>query len=114
MVGGPHSPDRSEKASVLIDAFRAEEVTAPVTVYRAEHSDSGITLGTYANRQAARKHCETVLRRETGDEAFLGWVPDDGSELAPEELCIGDDVECSGYIVTPVEVASEYDEEADE
>ncbi|MHC5259864.1 hypothetical protein ACYSUO_18460 [Streptomyces sp. UC4497] len=100
----------------LLDAeARVTELeAAPTTVYRAEHPDSGITLGTYSNRQAARQHCETVLRREIGDEVFLGWVPDDGSELAAEELCIGEDVVCSGYFVTPLEIASEYDEEADE
>jgi len=87
---------------------------APVTIYRAEHPDSGITLGHYGSRAAARKHCETVLRRDVGDEVFLGWVPDDGSEDAPEELCIGEDVVCSGYIVTPLDVPSQYDDEADE
>ncbi|MFI5664632.1 hypothetical protein [Streptomyces sp. NPDC051684] len=114
MAGGPHSPDRSEKATFLIEAFRAEEITAQTTVYRAEHSDSGITLGHYATRETAREHCETVLRREVGVGTVLGWVPDDGSEMAAEELCIGEDVVCSGYVVTPLEVASKFDEEADE
>jgi len=93
-------------------ARAAELEAAPQTVYRASHES--IVMGLYTTRKAAREHCETVLRREVGDEAFLGWVPDDGSELAAEELCIGHDFECSGYVVTPLEVASAYDEEADE
>ncbi|MEV5953765.1 hypothetical protein AB0M11_08300 [Streptomyces sp. NPDC051987] len=106
-----HEANRERKE---LRARVAELEAAPTTVYRAEHPDSGITLGHYGTREAARKHCETVLRREVGDETFLGWVPDDGSELAPEELCVGHDVECTGYIVTPLELASEYDEGADE
>ncbi|WP_063735580.1 hypothetical protein [Streptomyces sp. RTd22] len=85
---------------------------AELTIYRASHD--AIVMGRYTNRDAARKHCETVLRREVGPDVFLGWVPDDGSEHAAEELCIGHDVLCSGYIVKPLTVDSEYDEEADE
>jgi hypothetical protein len=37
MKGGPHSPDRSEKASELIDAFAAEvRAEAAADVHRAE------------------------------------------------------------------------------
>ncbi|RSN13792.1 hypothetical protein DMH25_08370 [Streptomyces sp. WAC 01325] len=112
--------DLSDVQKLLRDHTRTDAevrqggAVPPLTVYRAEHPDSGVTLGHYGTREAARKHCETVLRREVGDEVFLGWVPDDGSELAAEELCIGHDFECSGYIVVPLEVPSEYDAEADE
>ncbi|MGW4388239.1 hypothetical protein [Streptomyces sp. NPDC004685] len=112
------------RAALILDEraeLVREKATAPATtatpdlkVYRAEHPDSGITLGHYGTRQAARKHCETVLRREVGDEAFLCWVPDDGTDLATEELCTNEGTECTGYIVTTLELASEYDEEADE
>jgi hypothetical protein len=90
------------------------EITQPaeLTIYRASHES--IVMGRYTNRNAARKHCETVLRRELGEDVFLGWVPDHGGDDAPEELCIGEDFECSGYVVTPLAIASEYDEEADE
>lgn len=86
--------------------------TPPLTVFRASHDS--IVMDLYATREAARKHCETELRREVGDEVFLGWVPDHGGDDAPEELCTGEDVICSGYVVTPLEVASEYDPDADE
>ena len=90
----------------------AELEAAQGTVFRASHDS--IVMGHYTTREAAREHCETVLRREIGDDVWIGWVPDHGGEDAPEELCFGEDVECSGYYVTPLEVASEYDEEASE
>jgi hypothetical protein len=99
--------DAEEKATAA-----AATATPALTVYRASHDS--IVMGLYTTREAAREHCEKALRREVGGKVFLGWVPDDGSELAAEELCIGEDFECSGYVVTPLEVASEYDEEADE
>jgi len=95
------------------EGSRDEAEPAPeLTIYRASHD--AIVMGHYTIREAAREHCETVLRRELGDGVWIGWVPDDGSEDAPEELCFSDEVLCSGYVVAPLEVASEYDEEADE
>jgi hypothetical protein len=101
----------------------AELEAAPTFVYRAEHPDSGIVLGTYSNREAAVAHCESLARRE-GSTGLVSWVPDDSDALSPEELtffdveyCDGDDVPvqtCTGYVVTPLELASEYDEGADE
>ncbi|MFI1371288.1 hypothetical protein ACH4UY_04660 [Streptomyces longwoodensis] len=95
----------------------------PTFVYRAEHPDSGIVLGTYSNREAAAAHCEALARRE-GSTGLVSWVPDDGDALSPEELtffdveyCDGDDVPvqtCTGYVVTPLKVAAEYDAGADE
>ncbi|MGW5175841.1 hypothetical protein ACWERY_15950 [Streptomyces sp. NPDC004082] len=100
-----------------------EALRPPVIVYRAEHPDSGIVLGTYSNREAAVAHCEALATRE-GATGLVSWVPDNGDAFSPEELtyfdveyCDGDDVPCqtcTGYIVTPIEVASEYDAEADE
>ncbi|MEW2420498.1 hypothetical protein AB0911_08130 [Streptomyces nigra] len=101
----------------------AELEAAPTTVYRAEHPDSGIVLGHYSAIAAAHQHCETLARRE-GNTGIVSWVPDDGDPWSPEELtffdveyCDGNDVPvqtCTGYVVTPLEVPSEYDEEADE
>lgn len=93
---------------------------AELTIYRASHES--IVMGHYTTREAAREHCEALQRRELAEGAFLGWVPDDGSDKAPEELSVfgpghdddGPDEDCTGYVVTPLEVASEYDEEADE
>ncbi|MEU3507608.1 hypothetical protein ABZ733_06730 [Streptomyces longwoodensis] len=97
--------------------------TAQAFVYRAEHPDSGIVLGTYSKREAAAAHCEALARRE-GATGLVSWVPDDSDALSPEELtffdveyCDGDDVPaqtCTGYVITPLEVASEYDAGAEE
>jgi hypothetical protein len=58
MAGGPHSPDRSEKASALIEAFAAEhraEATTPLVVDRydvameaAPEEELGLTIGAVA------------------------------------------------------------------
>ncbi|MFB6934529.1 hypothetical protein [Streptomyces chartreusis] len=110
---------RSEKLPMSVGLLEAQleldklDGLAPaLTVYQASHDS--IVMGHYGTREAARKHCETVLRREVNESVWIGWVPDDGSEDAPEELCFSEEVLCSGYVVTPLEVASEYDEEADE
>jgi hypothetical protein len=85
---------------------------SPLMVFRASHDS--IVMGHYTTREAAREHCETLMRRDVGEETFLGWVPDHGGDDAPEELCHGEDVECSGYYVTPLEVSSTYDPDGDE
>src|SRR5690606_3954321 len=99
----------------------AELEAAQGTVYRASHDS--IVMGLYTSREAARAHCETVLRHEIGDKGVLGWIPDDGSDLAPEELFIfGPSVDedgfpretDTGYVVTPLEVAAAYDPDGDE
>jgi hypothetical protein len=87
--------------------------TAPaLMIYRASHDS--IVMGHYTTREEARKHCETVLRREIGDSVWIGWVPDHGGDDAEEELCFSEEVLCSGYVVTPLEVAAAYDEDGDE
>lgn len=92
---------------------------AGFTVFRASHES--IPMGLYTTREAAREHCETLTRRDISD-GTLGWVPDDGSDHAPEELSVfgpggdddGPDETCTGYVVTALTVASEYDPDADE
>jgi hypothetical protein len=111
-VEAERSADKLTRLLAPTQALREDEPAAPLTVFRASHDS--IVMGLYRTRGEARKHCETVLRREIGDEVWIGWVPDDGGEDAPEELCFGEDVECSGYYVTPMEVASAYDPDGDE
>lgn len=85
------------------------------TAYRAEYADGGMPLGTYTNPAAARLHCETYLHRELPD-AVARWLVDDEDEGADHELVtvINGEERYTGYVVTPLEVASAYDEEADE
>lgn len=116
------SPETATELERL-QARVAELEAAPTTVYRAEHPDSGVTLGHYSSIDAARQHCVTLASRE-GNTGIVSWVPDDSDPWSPEELtyfdveyCDGDDVPvqtCTGYVVTPLEAPSEYDEEADE
>ncbi|MFD4787855.1 hypothetical protein ACFWN1_12535 [Streptomyces sp. NPDC058459] len=87
----------------------AEMQSAPLTVYRADWS--AFRLGTYTSAAAARKHCETHVKREIPG-ATLDWIEDDG--VAELTAAFGEDERSTGYTVTAVEVASEYDEEADE
>ncbi|MFH9072744.1 hypothetical protein [Streptomyces alboflavus] len=126
---GPSVQESADKLTRLLAPTQAlrEDKPAdepPVIVYRAEHPDSGIVLGTYSNREAAVAHCEALATRE-GATGLVSWVPDtDDDAFSPEELtyfdveyCDGNDVPvqtCTGYVVTPLEIASAYDEEADE
>ncbi|MET9952365.1 hypothetical protein ABZ135_12560 [Streptomyces sp. NPDC006339] len=92
---------------------------AELTVYRAQHD--AIPLGLYTNRAAARAHCEELLRRDISGGS-LGWVPDHGGPDSPEDLVVvgpggdedGPDETVTGYVVTPLSVATAYDAEADE
>lgn len=99
----------------LLDAEAriAELEAAPTTVYRAEHPDSGTTLGHYGTAAAAREHCEAMTRREFPD-ANVDWLEDDEDRIAELTVWIRGEELTTGYIVTALELASAYDEEADE
>lgn len=97
---------------------QAEEGGAGRDVYLASHAD-GIRLGIYTNPGAARAHCEALVRREQPDPALsLEWLPDDEDDPAVWELLTYEDgavaETTTGYRVTAIDVASSYDEEADE
>ncbi|QTU45604.1 hypothetical protein F3K20_12680 [Streptomyces scabiei] len=95
----------------------AELEAAPVTVFRAEHPDSGITLGHYGTEAAARAHCETTERRSWGPGHTLvfDWIEDDEDRIAELVVTAGQNEESTtGYIVTALEIPSAYDPDADE
>ncbi|MDT0472968.1 hypothetical protein RM863_12625 [Streptomyces sp. DSM 41014] len=95
----------------------AELEAAPTTVYRAEHPDSGITLGHYGTEAAARAHCEATERRSWGPGHTLvfDWIEDDEDRVAELVVTAGQNEESTtGYIVTALELDFEYDEAADE
>lgn len=83
-------------------------------VYRAEHES--IVMGLYTNREAAQAHCEAEERRAWAavESLSFDWIEDEEDGVA--ELTVwADGEECTtGYVVTALEVAAEYDEEADE
>lgn len=93
------------------------DTSAELTVYRASHES--IVMGLYTTREAARAHCEAderATRRGGTDGLTFAWVPDDSDPMSPEELCVfagPDDEDTTGYIVTSLAVAAEYDPEAD-
>ncbi|MFC8124690.1 hypothetical protein [Streptomyces sp. NPDC057302] len=82
-----------------------------LTVYRASHES--IVMGLYTTAAEARKHCETLAHREIPG-ATLDWIEDDEDRVAELVAAFGEDERSTGYIVTGLELASEYDEEADE
>ncbi|MFJ9754933.1 hypothetical protein [Streptomyces sp. NPDC101149] len=97
----------------------AELVAAPTTVYRASHDS--IVMGLYTTREAAQQHCEANVRQEEpeGSIRHMSWSADDIGPDAEYELHItpaetGGLIRGTGYVVTPLEVASKYDEGADE
>jgi|GEM_PF-3894147 len=95
----------------------AELEAAATTNYRAEHPDSGIVLGTYSKSDAAREHCEDLERRSwpTGTTLAFDWLEDEDDGVAELVVTAGQNEESvTGYVVTELEVASEYDAEADE
>jgi hypothetical protein len=95
------------------DARIAELEAAQGTVFRSGYVGDAIPLGLYDNEAAAREHCEAFLRRES-PTAFSDWLKDEEDGVAELLVTVdGEDVE-TGYSVTVLEVASEYDEEVGE
>lgn len=104
----------------------AELEAAQGTVYRASHDS--IVMGLYRTAAEARKHCETEMRREYDEttKVSLWWREDEDTADQPEdgeqELFVhatpaGMDrgrTWAPGYVVTPLEIAAEYDAEADQ
>jgi hypothetical protein len=109
----------------LLNADAGEKATAsaatatPLTVYRASHDS--IVMGHYTTREAAMDHVHATLANEEGGDvkARAIWRADDPEDDEPEWECwlfdtdMADD-EPTGYVVTPVEVASKYEPEDDE
>ncbi|MFI7315196.1 hypothetical protein [Streptomyces hygroscopicus] len=102
------------------DAVQGEPAQpAELMIYRASHES--IVMGYYTTRAAAQAHCEAKVQQEepAGSIRHLSWSADDVGDQAEYELHItpadtGDLIRGTGYVVTPLTVASEYDEEADE
>ncbi|MFE9906461.1 hypothetical protein [Streptomyces achromogenes] len=89
----------------------AQLEAAPTAVFRASHGS--IVMGLYTTAAEARKHCETELRRDLPTVA-IDWIEDEEDGVAELVASVGEDERVTGYVVEALEVASEYDEEADE
>jgi hypothetical protein len=83
--------------------------------YQASHDS--IVMGLYLTPAAARAHCEAEERHSwpTGTSLAFDWIEDEDDGVAELVVTAGQNEESTtGYVVTALEVASEYDEEADE
>lgn len=108
----------------LLDAeARVVELeSAPTTAYRASHDS--IVMGLYTTAAAAREHCEAEVRREWSTSVTdlkLWWREDEDTVDQPEdgeaeliESWGPHGSRPTGYVVTPLELSSKYDGEADE
>jgi hypothetical protein len=89
----------------------------PLTVFRASHD--ALTFGLYSTPAAAREHCEQLIRRDVPANArpdFLtcDWIEDEEDGVAELVITVDGLEEETGYIVTALDVAHAYDQEADE
>ncbi|MFE7954441.1 hypothetical protein [Streptomyces sp. NPDC057413] len=101
-----------KRATELLDAYRAEVLAEPRTDYRASHDS--IVMGHYSSLRAAQQHCEVEACVDIVGDAALDWIEDEEDGVFELVAETADGEFTTGYVVTAVEVASEYDEEADE
>jgi hypothetical protein len=110
---------RSEKLPMSVGLLEAQLeldkldglMPTEVTVYRASHES--IVFGLYTTAEAAREHCETLMRREEPNATF-DWIEDEEEGVAELAATIDADELVTGYVVTALTVASAYDPEVDE
>lgn len=103
---------RRERSEARARVAELEQQTdAELTVYRASHDS--IVMGYYTNRDAARAHCEAVLRREWPN-SLLDWIEDEEDGVAELVAESADGETETGYVVTALTVQAAYDEGADE
>jgi hypothetical protein len=99
-------PQPEEKATA-----EAATATPELTIYRAAHES--LVLGWYTNAAEARRHCATLMLREQ-PSAALDWIEDEEDDVAELAATVDGEENPTGYLVTALTVASEYDEGADE
>ncbi|NEE06907.1 hypothetical protein G3M58_10665 [Streptomyces sp. SID7499] len=80
-------------------------------VYRASHDS--LVMGLYTTAAAARAHCEADMRRDL-PSVSLDWIEDEEDGVAELVAAVGEEERSTGFVVTALEIASKYDEEADE
>ncbi|MFD4263971.1 hypothetical protein ACFWR9_41805 [Streptomyces sp. NPDC058534] len=108
------SPRPDLIVGTLLANLRAEMLAEPHTVYRPEHDS--IVMGLYTTAAAARAHCQGEERRTWAafEKPAFDWIEDEEDGFAEMTVTVnGEEIE-TGYVVTALEIASEYDAEADE
>ncbi|MYU24517.1 hypothetical protein [Streptomyces sp. SID8352] len=78
--------------------------------YQASHES--IVMGLYITAAEARRHCETEMRRDIPG-ASLDWIEDDEDGVAELVAAFSEDERPTGYVVTALEVTSDYHEGVD-
>ncbi|MYW48840.1 hypothetical protein GT346_42900 [Streptomyces sp. SID161] len=103
-----------ESAQLLQSPEIAAELEQLRTVYRASHDS--IVMGLYTTAAAARKHCEAEEQRawSTSSSPTFDWIEDEEDSVAEMTVWVGGEETATGYVVTAQQVASDYDEGADE
>ncbi|MFD4475946.1 hypothetical protein ACFWPU_07505 [Streptomyces sp. NPDC058471] len=113
-VGEPYwlelGPDRT---AALLAALAGPE---GLTLYRAQHGS--IVMGLYTTATEARAHCVAKERRTRVDSAapVFSWIENEEDGVA-SLVTVAEDSKLeaeTGYIVTALTAAAEYDAEADE
>ncbi|MGW4043038.1 hypothetical protein [Streptomyces sp. NPDC004721] len=126
IIGSQLARRAAERQAEELRARVAELEAAQGTVFRAAHDS--IVMGLYTTAAEARKHCETELRREYAEstKVSLWWREDEDTVDQPEDgegelfaHVTPRGFDCgrtwrTGYVVTPLEVASAYDPDGDE
>jgi hypothetical protein len=123
----------NESLTLAAEALRenrdrlAKLATAQPVIFRAAHDS--IVMGYYTSAAEARKHCEAYVRREHAKttEVQLWWHEGEDTVDQPEfgEAELIEHVKSTvvpgpglnrptGYVVTPIEVSSAFDPDADE
>ncbi|MFF8656760.1 hypothetical protein [Streptomyces huasconensis] len=107
------SADKLTRLLAPTQALREDESAAeqPLVVFQASHES--IVMGLYATAAVARAHCEALMRRDVPGAA-LDWIEDEEDGVAELAAAFGEDERPTGYVVTALEIASAYDEEAGE
>ncbi|WP_327230842.1 hypothetical protein [Streptomyces murinus] len=106
-----HAEALCERAREIAKAPTWPGTEPVITVHRAAWDS--MSLGLYARPGAARAHCEAHARRDLPTATF-DWIEDEEDGVAELVATVDGQEDVTGYIVTALEVASEYDEEADE
>ena len=101
----------TQAAEALESAQLLQSPDLEVIIYRA--SWDSVTLHRYTNPDAAREHCEAHARRDLPTAAF-DWIEDEEDGVAELVATVHGVEGPTGYTVTTLEIASEYDAEADE
>jgi hypothetical protein len=106
-----HAESLLERAREIAKAPTWPALHPTITVYRAQWDS--MPLGLYARPRTARAHCEADARRDLPGASF-DWIEDEEDGLAELVAAFGEDEAPTGYVVTALEIASEYDAEAEE